>query len=188
MPSVLSSPSLVPAPVAAANRDGYISRYQVSLTLDPVALSKMSTVYIELLLGPNGSPGASARLTNFSFTGGGITDPWFNHGASGDFKNGIVMQCRPQSAAPQVLGLVDPTTSQISFNLWLQTKGTTPDWFTLWLHDSTGVGFPTTAVGRPGLFASVSWTTGGAFTPAGYSGNGTVNGVSDAGFSGRVTA
>lgn len=186
MSSVLSSPSLVSAPLAAANRDGYVSRYQVSLTLDPVALGHMRACYIELLLGPNGSPGATAKLTNFVITGGGIISPTFHNGASGDFKTGITLQCWPNSGAPQVLGTLDPATSQISFNLWLQAKCTKPDWFTFRLYDHHCVGFPTTA-GNPGLFASVSWTTGGTFTPAGYAGNGQIDGVSDTGFSGQVT-
>jgi hypothetical protein len=98
------------------------------------------------------------------------------------------MQCRPQNPAPQVIGLLSPTLTQFSFNVAIDTDCTLNDWFTLWLIDLQGTSFPSTADGRPGLFASVSWNTSKVFTTAGYAGNGVIDGLSDAGFKATVVA
>ena len=186
MSSLVSSPSLVTAPATPDQAAGP-AIYQVTLTLDPTVLANLKVTYIELLLGANGSPDASAQLTDFAFTGGGITQTWCNRTVTGSIQSGFKMQCRPRSNSPQILGSVAPDTSKISFKLALSTQFSMPDWFTVWLHTQSGATFPTTATGRPGLFASVSWTPAKTFSAAGYAGNGTVNGISDTGFNGAVT-
>lgn len=184
--------STAPAPLAAsgstAAKPPFIARYKVNLTVDPTFVKNVPPLYFQVLLGANGSPQAVARLANFTFGGGGgLNNLWFNHGSSGSIAQGIVMQCWPQTPPPQVLAAVMPGTTSIAFDLLLQTHATQPDWITFWFLDHACIGLPTTAAGHPGLFANVSWAAGGIFTPAGYVGNGVIDGLSDTGFTGTIT-
>lgn len=183
-----TAPTPLATSVSTAAKPPLIGRYKVNLTVDPTFVKNVPPLYVQVLLGTGGSPQAVARLTNFTFGGGGgLNNLWFNHGASGSIAQGIVMQCWPGSPAPQVLASVMPGTTSISFDLLLQTNASRPDWFTVWFLDHGCIGLPSTATGHPGLFGSVSWPAGGGLTPAGYIGNGVIDGMSDTGFAGTIT-
>lgn len=165
----------------------YKKSFRVTITTVPAVLNASSPKFINILLGTDGSPNASASLTGFLFTGGTVTQQFMNHGAKGHFSSAISMQCRPGSAAPQVIGLLGQNLSQFSFFVSLALNATKSDWLTLWLFDEQGNEFPTTATDRPGLIGSISWDTSGNFTTAAYSGNGLIDGLSDVGFSASIS-
>jgi hypothetical protein len=160
--------------------------FRVTVVTDPVVLGQSPAKYVNIVLGPNMSPNASAVLSNFSFVGGAVTKHSMNHGAKGDFTSSITMRCWPETACPQVIGLLGTTLKQFSFIVALETKCSVNDCFAISLCDLGGTWFPTTAVGSPGLIGNVSWNTAGQFTPAGYAGNGQIDGQSDTGFSATV--
>jgi hypothetical protein len=149
-------------------------------------LAKSPSKYVEIRLGSNGSPNASALFSNFQFSGGAVSDHYTNLGATGSFNSSFTMRCHSQSVSPQIIGHLGESLTQFSFNLELSTSCSTDDWFTLWLLDKNGNYFPSTATERLRLFASVSWNTTGEFTPAGYSGNGLIDGENDARFTPSV--
>lgn len=176
-------------PAAAVNPTAVLKKnFRVTVITDPSVLAQSPSKYVSILLGANMSPNASAVLSNFAFSGGSVTKQFMNHGTTGHFSSVIKMQCRPQSPAPQVIGLLSATLTQFSFNVAIDTACSINDWFTLSFCDEQGMWFPTTAEGHPGLIASVSWNTGGQFASAGYQGNGEIDGQSDAGFSATVVA
>ncbi len=181
--------TVVTAEPSATNQVAQITKkYRVTLTLVPGVLAQLPPIYVNLLFGTNQSPSASALLGNFVCIGGAVTKHWMNSGARGDFSSTIRMQCRSGSPAPQAIGAVARTAQRVQFDVAITTNCSTNDSFTLWLLDQSANWFPSTATDRPGLFASVSWTTTGQFTSAGYQGNGSIDGQSDLGFSAAVEA
>lgn len=179
------------APVAAANNLAAVQKkvFRVTIATDPALLTQSPAKFIEIVLGPGMSPHATADLSNFVFSGGGkVVKHSMNHGVTGDFSSTLSMRCWPETSAPQVIGQMTGNLTQLSFVVALDTSCTMNDWFTLSLLDEGANWFPTTAYGRPGLIGSVSWNTTGQFTPVGYQGNGTINGLSDAGFKATIIA
>lgn len=174
-------------PVDSSSTAIYKKSFRVTITTIPAVLNASPAKFINILLGTDGSPDASASLTGFTFTGGAVTQQFMNHGAKGHFSSAISMQCRPESPSPQVMGLLGQNLTQFSFFVSLALNATKSDWFTLWLCDEAGNEFPTTAIGRPGLIGSISWDTSGNFTTAAYSGNGLIGGLSDAGFAASIS-
>ena len=178
------APSASPQTLAAIQK----KNFRVTITTDPAVLAMSPPKFVNLLLGNNQSPNATAVLSNFAFAGGTVTKHFMNGGARGHFSSAITMHCYPESPAPQVIGLLGSTLTQFAFNVAIDTSCSTNDWFTLWLLDEGATWFPSTAVDRPGLFASVSWNTSKVFTTAGYAGNGMIDGQSDSGFRATVVA
>lgn len=184
MSSVVSPSSAATSPLAATPAPS--ASYLVTLTLNPFALSRLPGATLQILLGQPGSPGVSAKLASITLTGAtGFTSLSFNLGASGSVAKGIAMKYVPTAAMAQVLGVLDPNTSQISFKVTIQPQTMQSDWFTVWLLSASGSGFPTTA-DRSGLFAKVAWSQTDGYTAAAYAGNGNVGLISDTGFSASI--
>jgi hypothetical protein len=182
MNTTVLTPSGAPVNISAIQK----KLFRVTVATDPVVLAQSPAKYVSIVLGANNSPNASAVLSNFSFVGGAVTKHSMNHGAKGDFSSSITLRCWPETPAPQVIGLLGGTLKQFSFLVAVDTQCSVNDCFALSLCDEGGTWFPTTAAGNPGLIGSVSWNTAGQFTPAGYVGNGQIDGQSDAGFSASV--
>ncbi len=183
------STTLAPEPTAPTQAAAATTKkFRVTVTLVPAVLAQLPPIYVNLLLGTNQSPNATALLSNFVFAGGPVTKHWMNSGARGDFSSSIQMQCRAGSPAPQAIGAVARTAQRFQFDVAITTNCSTNDSFSLWLLDQVANWLPSTAVERPGLFATVNWTTTGQFTCAAYQGNGSIDGQSDLGFGATIEA
>lgn len=162
-------------------------RFVVNLKLDPAAMAKLPSVYVEVWLGTEGRATAVAELANFRVMGGALRKFWMNHGATGDFSSALRLQSRPGTPPPHALGVVGAGVSAIRFEAAITTGFVRTDTLSLWLVDGQGRHFPTNAVGRSGLIASMRWSAGGTFTSLGFDGCGRIGGVSVEGFRGEVT-
>lgn len=175
-----------PSPAAPAETPP-TKKYRVTVTLMPDVLGRMPPIYVNLLLGVNRHPDATAVLSNFAFVGRPLAKHWFNPGATGDFASTIRLQCRAGAPAPQAIGVVAPTLQRFWFDLALTAAGAPADRFTLRLLDQRAEWFPTSAPDEAGVLARVTWTPDGQSTGTGYRGNGMIAGHSDLGFGATVT-
>ncbi|MES2694472.1 MAG: hypothetical protein V4773_13435 [Verrucomicrobiota bacterium] len=172
--SIASAPAASAATVAPSSEitADHTVAFSVNIVLDPAVMRGPRTFFLEMLLGSGGRLNASAQFTRLEVTGGGIEADGMSPGVMGDFASGFLMTSQPGRQAPQVVGQLTKTATQVSFQVELTTNCARADSLTFWLSDDCGYYLPTTAPGQPGLIARVAWGTDATFFADGFQGNG----------------
>lgn len=184
------SPASVSQPpfAAAEAAPSHMVNFSVIIALEPSAMRTQRSFCLELQLGLGSRHQSTARVRNVETTGGGMEIAWMPVSTVGSFSTELWMTSRPGLQAPQVTGLLDKAVTRVRLDVDLTTDCARADAMTFSMHDDLGRYLPTSAVGAPGLLASVSWDKSGNFTAEGFIGNGAHDDVSAFGFWGQVVA